>query len=100
MGKETIVDTARKGLNDPELFPTHAVRLYIYSTADEIIQWQDVEAHAKEAEAKGYKVQKVKYLESGHAAHLLHDENRYWIAVTRLWDSEYLSSPGSIVAAW
>ena len=97
--KETIVDTVRKGLNDPDLFPTHAIRLYVYSSADEIIQWQDVEAHAGEAQAKGYNVQKVKYLDSGHTAHLLHDENRYWSAVTGLWDSDYLSSPGSVVVA-
>ena len=94
------MDTVRAGLNDPDLFPTNAVRLYVYSAADEIIQWQHVEAHATEAQGKGYKVQKVKYLDSGHTAHLLHDEKRYWRAVTGLWDSEYLSSPGSIVVAW
>ena len=99
-GSETIVDTVRRGLNDAELLPVEAVRLYVYSTADKLIQWQDVEAHAREAEAKGYKVQMVKYLDSPHAAHLLHDEKRYWSAVTGLWDAEYLSSPGSIVVAW
>ena len=99
-GSENIVDTVRKGLNDADLFPTTAVRLYVYSVADKLIHWQDVEAHARDAEAKGYKIQKVKYLDSAHAAHLLLDEKRYWSAVTGLWDSEYLSSPGSIVVAW
>ncbi|MCJ1448492.1 MAG: hypothetical protein MMC23_009009 [Stictis urceolatum] len=99
-GGEMIVDTVRKGLNDAQLIPTKAVRLYVYSAADKLIPWQDVESHAKDAQAKGYRVQKVKYLESGHAAHLLHDEKRYWNAVTGLWDSDYLSSPGLIVSAW
>ena len=99
-GNEQIVDTVRKGLNDTDLFSTAASRLYVYSVADKLIFWQDVEAHATEAETKGYKVQTVKYLESGHTAHLLQDEKRYWNAVSGLWDSAYLSSPGSIVDAW
>ncbi len=100
VGTEHIVDIVRKGLNDVNLLPTLAVRLYVYSVADKLIQWQDVETHAREAQSKGYKVQMVKYLNSGHAGHLLQDEKRYWAAVTGLWDSDYLSSPGSIVVAW
>jgi hypothetical protein len=99
-GSEHIVDTVRKGLNDTGLLPTEAVRLYVYSAVDELIKWEDVETHTKDAEGKGYKVQKVKYLESGHCGHLLQDEKRYWSAVTGLWDSDYLSSPGSIMVAW
>ena len=99
-GGEHIVDTVRKGLNDTGLLPTAAVRLYIYSAVDRLIKCEDVETHCEDAEGKGYKVQKVKYLESSHCGHLLQDENRYWSAVTGLWDSDYLSSPGSITVAW
>ncbi|KAN0074837.1 Eukaryotic protein of unknown function (DUF829) domain containing protein [Elaphomyces granulatus] len=98
--RENIVDVVRKGLNNEKLFAAKVARLYIYSRKDEMIRWQDVEAHADEAHAKGYKVEKVRYLDSVHAGHLLQDEGRYWSAVTRLWDSEYLTSPGLIVVAW
>ena len=74
--------------------------MYVYSVADELIHWRDVEMHAAEAETKGYRVRLVKYVDSGHAAHLLSDEDRYWSAVMGVWDSEYLSSPGLIVGAW
>lgn len=98
--RENIVDVVRRGLNDRKLFATEAARMYIYSGKDEMIRWQDVEAHAEEARAKGYKVEKVRYLDSAHAGHLLQDEGRYWGAVARLWGSDYLSGSGLIRVAW
>jgi uncharacterized protein DUF829 len=98
--RENILDIVRKGLNNEDLFTPKAARLYIYSRKDEMISWQDIEAHAHEAQAKGYKVEKVRYLDSVHAGHLFRDEGRYWSAVTALWDSDYLSGPGLMVVAW
>ena len=99
-GQEKIVDKVRQGLNQSKLFDTAVARLYIYSTKDKLIDWKDVEEHAHDAEAVGYKTTLVKYLDSGHTAHLMSDEKRYWGAVTALWDSGYLSSNGSIKDAW
>lgn len=87
-GTEKFLDILRKGLNDTQLFPNTATRLYIYSIADKLIKWQDVESHAKEAEGHGCKVQMCKYVDSGHVAHLLRDGKRYWSAVVGLWDSD------------
>ena len=94
------MNVVRRGLNDEKLFATKVARLYVYSGKDEMIRWRDVEAHADEAQAKGYKVEKVRYLDSVHAGHLFQDDGRYWGAVTRLWDSEFLSGSGLIVVAW
>ena len=88
LSRESIVDQMRRGVNDPSLFSTRAKRLYIYSMADELILWQDVEAHAKEAEGKGYNLQMVKYIDSKHTAHMQRDEKRYWEAVVGLWNSK------------
>ncbi|KAL8925713.1 MAG: hypothetical protein Q9172_002104 [Xanthocarpia lactea] len=99
-GGEHIVNTVRRGLNDTDLLPTEATRLYVYSSVDKLIKWEDVEAHAKDAECKGYRAQTLRYLESSHCGHLMQDEKRYWNAVTALWDSDYLSSPGSVTVAW
>ena len=86
-GNESIIDTVRRGLNDIELFDTATRRLYVYSVRDPLIAWEDVESHAREAEGNGYDVRRVKYLESGHVAHMLNDETRYWGSVTGLWRS-------------
>ena len=94
---QTILDRLREGLNDPELFPTDAARLYVYSMADQLIQWQDVEAHAKEAGTRGYSIHMLKYLDTAHIAHMLSDGKRYWTAVTELWDMSDQASPESAV---
>jgi hypothetical protein len=57
--RENIVNVVRRGLDNQMLFATKAARLYIYSRKYEMSRWQDVEAHAEEAMAKGYKVQQV-----------------------------------------
>jgi hypothetical protein len=86
-GAEDIVDQARRYLNDKTVFELDTPRTYIYSVADDIVEWQDVEEHAKDAQGLGYTVDLVKYQASGHAAHMMSDEKRYWAAVQRLWDS-------------
>lgn len=58
-------------------------RAYIYSPADLLTNYRDVEAHAAEAEAKGFSVALEKYENSAHVAHLRKDESRYWDIVKR-----------------
>lgn len=53
-------------------------RVYIYSTADAITEYKDIEAHAAEAEAKGFSVTLEKYVGSAHVSHSRKDEGRYW----------------------
>jgi hypothetical protein len=84
--KPNLVDQARLALNKKELFDTDAPRMYIYSVADDMVAWRDVEEHGRDAEGLGYRVDREKFLESGHAAHLTKDEGRYWDAVQRLWE--------------
>lgn len=58
-------------------------RAYIYSPADLLTDYKDVEAHAAEAEAKGFSIVLEKYENSAHVAHLRKDESRYWDIVKR-----------------
>jgi hypothetical protein len=100
MRVENIIDVMRRNLNDGTLFATETARLYIYSVNDQMVPWQDVEAHAAEAKSRGYTVQTVRYVESSHVGHVLQDEARYWAAVEQLWNSDYLSAPGLVTVAW
>jgi hypothetical protein len=65
-------------------------RCYIYSDADELVDWRDVEKHASEAQAKGWVVRREKFLGSPHVCHMRSDPERYWNIV-----KIYLESPAS-----
>ncbi|CZR66230.1 related to indole-diterpene biosynthesis protein PaxU [Phialocephala subalpina] len=86
-GKMDLVDKARMDLNDKCLFDIDAPRMYIYSVADDMVDWRFVEEHGEEAKSLGYTIDREKFLKSGHAAHLLIDPDRYWETVQRLWSS-------------
>ena len=64
-------------------------RCYIYSDVDELVDWRDVERHADDAEAKGWKVRREKFLGTDHVAHMKVDPERYWGVVR-----EYLFTEG------
>ncbi|PLB55436.1 hypothetical protein P170DRAFT_470851 [Aspergillus steynii IBT 23096] len=99
MGVENVVGVVRR-LNDPAQFSADLTRLYIYSGKDELVRAQEVEDHAEETERKGYEVLRLRCLDSGHAGHLLQDEEQFWRSVPGLWGSRILSSPGMVVCAW
>lgn len=50
-----------------------------------MVAWRDVVDHAEDAEAKGWRVGRERYVDSGHVDHLRQDEERYWGAVRSLW---------------
>jgi len=61
-------------------------RTYIYGTNDVMVDWRHVEAHAKEAESKGFVVRREVFLDSAHVAHARSDKSRYWKLVTETWN--------------
>ena len=86
-GTMDMVERARRDLNSRKLFGVGAPRLYIYSAADDMVAWEHVEEHIEEARRLGFVVDKERFVDSGHAGHLVSDEKRYWDAVVRLWSS-------------
>lgn len=83
--RENIMVVIRRKLNDPNLFDIRAPRVYLYSKADEMVGHDEVELHADQAEAQGWKVTKVRFEGSPHAGHIREDEGRYWNAVQEAW---------------
>ena len=63
-------------------------RTYIYSELDVMVDFKDVEAHAHEAEKKGFSVHLEKFDGSAHVAHVRKDEERYWRVVQTTWDGK------------
>jgi hypothetical protein len=83
--KTNLIEQVRQDYNSKALFDTETPRLYIYSMKDDLVHWQYVEEHADEARSLGYRVDMEKFQDTGHAAHLMGKEERYWGAVQRLW---------------
>jgi hypothetical protein len=84
--RERIMDVMRRQLNDASLFNKRAPRVYLYSKADEMVGHDEVEEHADQAEAQGWKVTRVRFERSPHAGHIREDEGRYWSAVQEAWE--------------
>ncbi|KAB8216101.1 hypothetical protein BDV33DRAFT_179569 [Aspergillus novoparasiticus] len=90
VGMSDAVSVARKAMNDQRLVCSgdggdggKPRRCYIYSDADELVDWRDVERHADEAEARGWVVTREKFLGSPHVSHMRADPERYWGIVKR-----------------
>lgn len=82
------IERKRQALNDQELFGSESSRCYIYSEADGIIGWRDVEDHAADAADKGFTVYSEKFDGSEHCAHVrAGGGTRYWAIVDRLWQA-------------
>lgn len=84
-GKLDLISQVREDLNNKELFDAEAPRIYIYSEADVMVQWEFVEEHMEEAKSLGYTIEGDKFIESPHCGHLLVDFERYWARITELW---------------
>lgn len=80
------IQRLRLDLNDQAVIQKEKKRCYIYSETDPMVEWRDVEAHARDAARKGFVVQYEKYDGSGHCAHLrVGGGSRYWTIVNTLW---------------
>ncbi|KAL2215434.1 hypothetical protein M432DRAFT_593471 [Thermoascus aurantiacus ATCC 26904] len=83
-------------INDAKLFNGQVSakkRCYIYSDADDLAHWRDMEAHAADAEAKGWVVECERSHGSPHVRHMRADPARYWGIVRR-----YLKDASAIKA--
>jgi hypothetical protein len=83
-------ETAKARLNEPRVLPwlqRSSPRLYIYSLTDDLVSWQSVESHAKEAGKLFDDVRTERFENSGHVAHMKQDPERYWAAVEGLWNA-------------
>lgn len=75
-------------LNDAGLFDVRAPRVYLYSKADAMVGYEEVEEHAALAREAGRTVVPVCFEKSPHAGHIREDEGKYWGAVMKAWNRE------------
>jgi hypothetical protein len=88
-GGPSPLATMALALISDDLLSLEARRLYIYSEADAMIDWKDVEQHAIDAERAGFKVLTEKFTGSPHVAHARGDPERYWKLVTQIWSGGF-----------
>jgi len=62
-------------------------RAYLYSEEDDLVDWKDVERHAKQAEEKGFVVRREKFRGTPHVAHARLEGDRYWGVVREMWEA-------------
>ncbi|KAJ5103871.1 hypothetical protein N7532_004400 [Penicillium argentinense] len=91
-----VISRARKVINDLSLVqavnakgvPT---RCYIYSDADDLVDYHDVELHASETEAAGWLVRRELFRGSPHVGHMRAEPDRYWGIVKQYLESSALT---------
>ena len=88
LGKEDRIQRAYRELNESGLVLDMIPRLYLYSKADQIVDWEEVEQHADTARMSGdAQVEKVVFEGSEHVFHVKEDKVKYWNAVRRCWNA-------------
>ncbi|RDW63560.1 hypothetical protein BP6252_11105 [Coleophoma cylindrospora] len=86
---EHFIQRLRKDLNDEQCFQSARGRVYIYSKADAITQWEYVERHAENArDVTSGKVRLELWEESPHVSHMSRDSKRYWEIIRQIWSEE------------
>ncbi|KAF2114258.1 hypothetical protein BDV96DRAFT_453290, partial [Lophiotrema nucula] len=83
--ENNVISTTRRRFMDDKYWDMEAPRCYLYSKADELIAWQDVQEHATEARYRGVPVVEECFEKSAHCKHAAKDPTRYWGAVEETW---------------
>jgi len=83
---------------DDDTSDTQGRVCYLYSKADRMCQWTDIQEHADLARDKGWQVVEVVFDGSGHCAHLAKDEQAYSDAVRGLWEGDQMIWNKKLVA--
>lgn len=74
-------------LNDEQVFDKRVPRVYLYSRADQMVGFEEVEEHAAIAKGKGWNVTMVQFENSAHCGHVREDETKYWASIMQAWKS-------------
>ncbi|KAK3385335.1 hypothetical protein B0H63DRAFT_501335 [Podospora didyma] len=87
-----LISKTRRALNDEKLWNVVGVpRTYLFSEADDLICWKDVEAHGVMSARPevGVKSLLVRFKDTGHCGHARGgNEKLYWEAVKRTWEAK------------
>jgi hypothetical protein len=81
-------------LNEPSTFGIQTRRLYIYTKADTIVRWTDVQTHIEQARDRGYHADQVLFEHGTHCGLVMEDSKRYWSAAQQFWNGDDVADPG------
>jgi len=100
-GVMSSVKNLRVQLNDPALFGSHTRRLYLYSAADRMVNFEDVQSHMEAAREQNYQVESILFERAQHCALIMEDSAKYWAAIESFWrcgnlQSVVISRPSSL----
>ncbi|KAK3312810.1 hypothetical protein B0H66DRAFT_643968 [Apodospora peruviana] len=87
--ENNLISKTRRALNDSDLWKVEGIpRTYIFSEADDLIWWKDVEEHGvTSANVCGARSLLVRFKKTGHCGHARGHEGIYWGAVRRTWET-------------
>ncbi|UNI18176.1 hypothetical protein JDV02_004460 [Purpureocillium takamizusanense] len=86
IGRESAGAWSRRAVNDGAYEAPAARKLYLYSREDDLIAWEDVEAHAAEARERGWEPDVELFEGSGHVGHMRRHPRQYWGAIRASWE--------------
>ncbi|OAL44997.1 DUF829-domain-containing protein [Pyrenochaeta sp. DS3sAY3a] len=93
LGRESAGGWSRKAVLDPQFEALGARKLYLYSREDDLINYEDIEAHTAEARMLGWEADFEVFEGSGHVQHMRVHGEQYWKAITTSWEK-------AITASW
>lgn len=86
--RKPLCETVQDQLNDPAIFAPEAVRVYLSSTADEIVYMEEVLSHRDEAAVRGLRTETVLFNRAPHCALIQEDETIYWKTILSAWERD------------
>jgi hypothetical protein len=85
--EHNVITETRRRLEDERYWsPKITPRVYLFSEADDIIYWKDIERHGVEAARNGVPITLVRFRDSGHCCHVKENESEYWKVVREIWE--------------
>ncbi|KAK4226017.1 hypothetical protein QBC38DRAFT_240950 [Podospora fimiseda] len=85
IGATSAAEYSVGAVNNPTLSDNSSKRLYLYSKEDDIIHWEDIEAHAADARSKGWSVSAEMFEGTPHVGHMKTHSEKYWKAIDDAW---------------
>ncbi len=95
IGRRTALQKVQDGLYNPRVLPwvdERTPRLYMYSRADDMVPWDQVQQHAERTRGLGWDVRTEVFEDSPHVAHARAYPERYWHAVKSLWNDALVAA--------
>ncbi|KAI0382384.1 DUF829-domain-containing protein [Hypomontagnella monticulosa] len=88
---EKVIGREHSGVYSARVFLDHSMatpkapRAYMYSKADDLIGWKDVEAQAAIAKSRGYTTALQMFEDSPHVGHMRLHPEKYWKSIEGYW---------------